>query len=256
GYDLHKVQIGALGTLGLIAEATFKVAPQPERVGALLLGCASREQALALAARLQTRPLGPSSMALLTGRALDVCAAGWPNQHSNILLAVRFDGVAAAVERQVRLAKEHAADLDTPHAETGDEGTRALWQRLAQFPRPGEQAEVLLRAGARPSALGAVLEALEGCAPTGAAWTIGYSGVGVAHAGWQSGGTMSEALARLRAELVSLQSYAVVEAAPAGLHERLDIWGAPPATLPLMQALKQQWDPHGSLNRGRYVGGI
>jgi glycolate oxidase FAD binding subunit len=36
----------------------------------------------------------------------------------------------------------------------------------------------------------------------------------------------------------------------------LDAWGTAGDTLPLMRALKQQFDPRGVLNPGRFVGGI
>ena len=34
GYDLPKLHVGALGTLGVVVEATFKVQPRPEREAA------------------------------------------------------------------------------------------------------------------------------------------------------------------------------------------------------------------------------
>jgi glycolate oxidase FAD binding subunit len=37
---------------------------------------------------------------------------------------------------------------------------------------------------------------------------------------------------------------------------QLDAWGNPGDALPLMRAVKQQFDPNNILNRGRYVGGI
>ena len=36
----------------------------------------------------------------------------------------------------------------------------------------------------------------------------------------------------------------------------LDAWGGTGDALPLMRAVKQQFDPAGTLNPGRYVGGI
>jgi glycolate oxidase FAD binding subunit len=36
----------------------------------------------------------------------------------------------------------------------------------------------------------------------------------------------------------------------------LDAWGEPGDALPLMRAVKQQFDPKGTLNPGRFVGGI
>ena len=37
---------------------------------------------------------------------------------------------------------------------------------------------------------------------------------------------------------------------------KLDAWGSPGDALPLMRAVKEQFDPKGTLNPGRFVGGI
>jgi glycolate oxidase FAD binding subunit len=42
---------------------------------------------------------------------------------------------------------------------------------------------------------------------------------------------------------------------PAGIGP-LDAWGNAGDALPLMRAVKQQFDPNGTLNPGRFVGGI
>ena len=73
GYDTHKLQLGALGTLGVIAEATFKVAPLPAQLVTLGFACADGPAALALASLLRARPLAPVSLqspALPTGSTL------------------------------------------------------------------------------------------------------------------------------------------------------------------------------------------
>jgi glycolate oxidase FAD binding subunit len=277
GYDTHKLHIGALGTLGVIAAATFKVFPRPERSGALLAGCIDRAGALALAERLRDRPLAPVCLALLAGGVADRCAGCATGMQAlrtvgaPALLAVRFDGAPAAVERQLRAAADLAASLGVSVSLLSDEQAQAVWRELSTFaaltpdPSPsrgsGESRELLIRAGARPAALGTLLEAFERHAPFGAAEIVGDGGVGLAHARWTlpehvDASAAVRALAELRAALAAADGYAVVEDAPDRLRPALDLWGAPPPTLPLMRALKAQWDPQGILNPGRYLGGL
>jgi glycolate oxidase FAD binding subunit len=283
GYDTHKLHIGALGTLGVIVEAAFKVFPRPERSGALLAGCTSYAEALSFAERLRERPLAPASLALLTGAVVARVgehALGAESRRTEepprALLAVRFDGVPAAVERQLRAAADAAAGLGASVTLLSEDLARAAWRELSAFaaltpetltpdPSPNrgrsEGAELLIRAGARPAALGALTDALERHAPDGAAEIVGHCGVGMAHARWplpEDADTtaVGRAVAALRAALAAEGGYAVVEDAPDRLRAALDLWGAPPPTLPLMRALKAQWDPQGILNPGRYIGGI
>jgi glycolate oxidase FAD binding subunit len=44
-YDVPKLHVGALGTLGVVVEATFKVRPRPEREVALRIECSEVDAA-------------------------------------------------------------------------------------------------------------------------------------------------------------------------------------------------------------------
>ncbi len=59
GYDLMKLQIGALGTLGVVTQLTLKVKPKPEAAASVVFGCdsASLADVLDLIAASKTRPV-------------------------------------------------------------------------------------------------------------------------------------------------------------------------------------------------------
>jgi glycolate oxidase FAD binding subunit len=253
GYDTHKVHIGALGTLGVIVEATLKVAPLPERFGSAVFGCGTPAAAIALAERLRERPLAPASVVVCLGMPL----AGL---EAPALVAARYAGVGAAVERQLGAALERGRAAGVEAEPLDHKRAEAAWAALAGFAAPAalDERAMIIRAGGPVAALARVLEALREHMP--AAEVVGYAGVGLAYARWPAGSVEVEsvagALTELRATLAAQGGYAVVERAPAELRAALDLWGEPPATLALMRGIKAQWDPHGLLNRGRYVGGI
>jgi glycolate oxidase FAD binding subunit len=49
--------------------------------------------------------------------------------------------------------------------------------------------------------------------------------------------------------------HALIFTAPPHL-KTSDVWGMPPPTLTLMRGIKQQFDPKGLLNPGRFIGGL
>jgi glycolate oxidase FAD binding subunit len=66
------------------------------------------------------------------------------------------------------------------------------------------------------------------------------------------GWLQSHALAPLR-ESIEQKKGSLVLLRP---HPGMDAWGAAGDALPLMRAIKRQFDPRGTLNPGVFVGGI
>ena len=211
GYDMMKLHHGALGSLGVIVAASFKVFPKPlhdvtvEAVpGSIDAAWTAAEHALAL-------PLPPAALELF----------------SNGRILSRFLGSVDAVNRMV-------ADLGwkTVDASAWAEHARrapASWARVAA-PR---------------HALRGVLDAL----PTGADWWAS-PGIGVAH--WSFAGD-AEAVKAARAAAEAAGGSLVLMAAPSEVVEAAGAWGTAPPTLELMRRLKQQFDPNGTLNPGRFI---
>jgi glycolate oxidase FAD binding subunit len=65
------------------------------------------------------------------------------------------------------------------------------------------------------------------------------------------------AIEQARAAAVAAGGSLVVQAAPPEVKQRVDVWGeVDPATFELMRRLKSEFDPRGTLNPGRFVGGL
>jgi glycolate oxidase FAD binding subunit len=256
GYDMARLQYGALGTLGLITQLDLKLYPQPESSGAILAGLTRWSQAGRLVDQLLASRLQPATIALLNGEAaaqLDLAAPrlDW--------LLVRYDGRGPAVERQL---KDTRAWMDAAQAEEiflWDEATlAAYWPRLvnlAQLARI-EPEGALLRLNVLPSSLVetveqvTVLSAEHGLSST----VLADAALGVVWLRLRA--DMRDFAARLPAlqpQLSRRWPQTVVAACAVELKAGLNIWGSPPATLGLMQTIKRQFDPHGLLNPGRYL---
>ncbi len=99
GYDLMKLQIGALGTLGVITQLTLKVKPKPEASTVVALGC----DAAALGAvldRLAASKTRPIAVELLNAAAWRETRIGAPVTAPWVIV-VGFEEKATAVRWQV-----------------------------------------------------------------------------------------------------------------------------------------------------------
>ncbi|HEV3383831.1 MAG TPA: FAD-binding oxidoreductase, partial [Gemmata sp.] len=97
GYDLMKLQIGALGTLGIITQATLKVKPRPEASAGIVFGCAT-ELIDDVLDRLHASKSRPVVVELLKPDAHHSLASTGLNTDSDWMFAVGFEEKATTVK--------------------------------------------------------------------------------------------------------------------------------------------------------------
>ena len=260
GFAMDRLHVGGLGTLGVIAEVTFKIVPVPRKEATIVAGFPTPHTAAeaykAAAANglpiIAAEALAPGN----TQAAAGVHVAGWA-------LLLRVAGRPSAVERAVEASnaacREHGAKLGEP---AEDDVSAALWDRVADLGWLDAPPAITMRI-AVPPARGP--EAAEALRPhrTGALIALNVPR-GVVRWADPSGGLDTAAGAavamvkgkgaELRDQIAAMGGSLVVEGwdRPHGL----DPWGPPGDAFEVMRGLKAQYDPRGILNPGRYVGGL
>jgi glycolate dehydrogenase FAD-binding subunit len=243
GYDLMKLHIGALGTLGVVAEVNFKVQTRPEAEATLLGHFDAVLPAIAAATRLAREYLAPSAAIVVDRHALWACGltADW-----RWTLALKLEGypreIDAARELATRVVREAGGRVE------GQDIPAAFWHSARDWSEPPDDV-VLLRAITPLVGLPRLVAAIPVEAQTLTQPASGIVDLRVPAA------TATVALEELRAA-AGEDGQVVVLSAPPAVKPALDIWGPPPPGFPIMRALKQALDPNGILNPGRFVGGI
>ncbi|MCC7174490.1 MAG: FAD-binding oxidoreductase [Bryobacterales bacterium] len=222
GYDLTKLMIGSLGTLGIITEVSLRLRPAPADRRTLLFGFADSGPALEAAERIMQSELLPVAVTVLSPAAAR--RLGAPGEWA---LALALE---ESLENNVYQAGRLAELLGAP-AETGPE----FWDGVADY---GDRFGALFRL--RYSAvIGELAHLLR---DAGALESVVYA---------DSGTVLMYGFAPEAA-----RSGAVLESGPVEMRRRYEVWGPPRPEWDLTRLIKRTFDPGGVLNRGRYVGGI
>ena len=153
------------------------------------------------------------------------------------LLAIEFGGNPAVIERCISEMSEWGEAV-----ELTDDEARRFWSRIHDFtPRFLEKftGGVMLRVSTTLKDMGEAIESLAGPVVARAA-----SGVIYAH--------FSLPYSAAKWMAANSKWTAVIEYAPAGQKEELDLWPSPGNEMELMKRVKEMFDPHNLLNRGRY----
>jgi len=274
GYDLHKLFIGSMGTLGIMTRVNFKTFPMPAERRGFMAAFPAAAQALAMLRRIAESPLAPETLEvadlrlaeilsrnLLIGSGDRSSAAGWA-------LLAGFSGRGEVLERYARDLTRMAEKTQASACRVADERERAeMWARLSEaipLLLESSPAATIIEITTVPSEFGKVLEQVRQIAERHALQTAKLV---------RAAGVIYFALLPVTKDAKSIEQLAgaceeifkgaendgyraVVPWCPLELKSRLNIWGRAENDFPLMQKVKSAFDPHGIFGPGRFVGGL
>lgn len=239
GYDLQKLMTGALGTLGVITEATFRLHPLPPETRLISIGAASVRAANDLLLALLDSTLTPAAAQLYA--AYDAAPR----------IDIRFEGRTSANDAAIeglRRLRDHVGGLANESMPSAWLDRSTLWDDPATT--------LIVKPSVLPSQIGTVIDAVVRLSRTlRLRWRLVMQavGVGVLRLDGANPEVLLATLTLLRAAIAELGGSCVVLACPDDIKERIDVWGATGDTLPVMRRIKQQFDPNEILNAGRFV---
>jgi glycolate dehydrogenase FAD-binding subunit len=247
GFDMMKLYLGSFGTLAIVASANFKLLPIPRAAASLLCTFDTPTNAFATLEALQLTQLTPTAAEYLNTGAL--AALGFAGSCG---LVLRAEGLEAAVERHMTdmadLARRNMArDLQRIDGAADTD----VWGRIADLAQTADLAndEALFKLAVLPAEVERTVAQIEALgAQSGLTAIVSARGLnGVIYARLRP--VTASGLTELRAALPATLWIATTLAG-------VPRWGAQPAGLDLIQRIKNEFDPLGILNKGRFVDGI
>jgi glycolate oxidase FAD binding subunit len=253
GYDLNKLYIGAIGTLGVIAEVSFKLHPLPQARAAVVGLFADFGAVHAAGLAIVNSSLGATAVEIAGLDAKMQCeglgtAGEW-------MLFISMAGLPRAVERQVR---EIDAMLQTAgaHATQTLDGDQCVSTQasLRDMGRADQPAALLLRCNLLPADIPRALDRLNQKMLISGASVTASPGSGNLRLIWsQLPDTPLAAIEGVRREIHGMGGNTIVERCPSDLKASLDVWDVDGSDVETMRAMKEAYDPTETLSPGRFV---
>jgi glycolate oxidase FAD binding subunit len=239
GYDMCKLFVGSLGTLGIITEVTLRVTPMAESA-ATFIGRGTRNQALGFIDELSRSALLPAAIFLLGEKT----QGDWR-------VAVWCEGFAQGVERHLRDLQAMAGRGKLIYEVAGPENHNALWNKLRDFPL--EPHRIVYRVTVRRSAISDFINQAQ-------AWNVteivSDTSMGTIWLGLPVDRRAIAQFAEIESAACQGGGHAILFSAPGSLKAGINVWGKSPETLSLMREIKRRFDSNGLLNPGRFLSAI
>lgn len=259
GYDMNKLFIGAMGTLGVVSEVTLKLRPIPKYESILFVSFPENnlEEIQAFAVKVLDSMIEPISLEILTPSL-----AGKLTNINQYTLLISFEDVKSSVHYQENVIRSFTPEKTTLTSLSQNEA-KSFWDKFYLHQPNG----------------------LTNLPPTVAVLKIGVTNIDVikiikeaeligdtchvsieAHGGFGTGLTQMtirgasddvvSAIRLIRDQAVDLGGYAIVKHLPFSLRKIVNVWGDQTASHFLFEGIKQKIDHNQIMNPSRFVGGI
>ena len=246
GYDIPKLMVGSLGTLCVLAEATFRLYPRQSFSRTVVLSFGDHVSCSRAARTILAADIVPTCFEILDEKLSSEFGISREAKRSVLL---RFDSFEEAVMEQIKQVREVTSGQTAAFVEMDDERSQALWDSVREFPFSLEGAfsskltlpvtgsiEVLSEIENAPSISGVTVRCLSRPA----------RGVALVSVSGEDEGAV-EAARLLENFSDSLGGRIMFSGIPAGLRDRIKAWGDFGESLFLMKNIKQRFDPGGIL---------
>jgi glycolate oxidase FAD binding subunit len=264
GYDMNKLFVGSMGTIGVLTEVTFKIRPLPVATGLLVFQSKEGQARKRIQEALLDSQLEPCAIELVSPElAMKLFGSQEP------AIVVLFEDVEPSVSYQMDWLKSFAADLGLKPAWEcrGRDATEPLIEHLRNIvPSANDIAPDRLAVSLKLlSSMTEVSDICEFAINTAAqlGFQLQFSGglfTGISYCRIDTEPHHTQDIIQwidgMNAYMDRLNGAAIVALAPVQVRSAVSVWGSAREDGGLMKDIKQQLDSTNILNRGRFVGGI
>jgi glycolate oxidase FAD binding subunit len=274
GYDLHKLLVGSLGTLGVITRLNFRTFPMPQAQGMFVVSFSLAEAAFDFCRAVSHSVLTPQMVEVANPGTAALIFSGEfsarldPRTWTVIVSAAGQPAVVNRYERELgQLAGAANAEEFLP---LSDYEANSVFAKIREFPRlmlERDSSTLIFRINAVPGVLAPLVGKLRVVAAQRELDFVALSRAsGILYAAFlppRENSASLESLAQVVAEVFrtcsqpETQASALLEWCPAELKTSPEIvWGPPRTDFELMRRVKNSFDPQNVLAPGRFAGGI
>lgn len=233
GYDMHRMHTGALGTLGVIVEASFKLSPLPATVSSFAIVCSSLSTAGTVASEIWDRNLATRAITILDSKTSAILDLG-----GVATVLVEFAASESVVARSEGTLREIIRD----HGMSAEHIEHDIWAQIRSLTH-SQGVDTVIRAGVPASEIAVFIDHM--AFVDGPSW--GHVAAGSV---WSCPNANAQTLLDLRVIAEKLGGFLQLESGSKALREAVDPFGVSDAGL--TDALKAQFDPRNTLNPGKW----